>query len=44
MLQPLPPEPYFIRHAVTAKVQRNYHITLAEDRHHYSVPFSIIGT
>lgn len=43
LLQPLPAEPYLIRHAVKAKVQRNYHITLGEDWHHYSVPFSFIG-
>jgi transposase len=43
MLQALPAEPYCIRHSVKAKVQRNYHITLGEDRHHYSVPFGLIG-
>ena len=43
LLQPLPAEPYCIRHSVSAKVQRNYHITLGEDRHHYSVPFGFIG-
>lgn len=43
MLQILPAEPYCIRHSVKAKVQRNYHITLGEDRHHYSVPFSFIS-
>ena len=43
LLQPLPVEAYCIRHAIKAKVQRNYHITLGEDRHHYSVPFSFIG-
>ena len=26
-----------------AKVQKNYHITLGENWHHYSVPFSFIG-
>lgn len=43
LLQPLPAESYYIRHTVKAIVQRNYHITLGEDRHHYSVPFSFIG-
>jgi transposase len=43
LLQPLPPNPYLIRHRVQAKVQKNYHITLGEDWHHYSVPFSCIG-
>ena len=33
----------FIRHAVKAKVQGNYHITIVEDWHNYSVPLSFIG-
>jgi len=43
LLLPLPADKYFITHATKAKVQRNYHITLGEDWHHYSVPFSFIG-
>ncbi len=43
LLQPLPAEKYCIRHLAKAKVQRNYHITLGENWHHYSVPFSFIG-
>ena len=43
LLQDLPPEPYVIRHVAKAKVQKNYHITLGENWHHYSVPFSFIG-
>lgn len=43
LLQPLPLEAYVVRHQVEAKVQRNYHITLGEDWHHYSVPFRFIG-
>lgn len=43
LLLPLPADKYFIRHAAKAKVQRNYHLTLGEDWHHYSVPFSFIG-
>jgi transposase len=42
-LQSLPSEPYHLRHSVQAKVQKNYHITLGEDWHHYSVPFRYIG-
>jgi len=42
-LQPLPPEAFVIRHAVEAKVQKNYHIILGEDWHQYSVPFTFIG-
>jgi transposase len=43
LLQGLPDEDYFIRHRVNAKVQKNYHITLGEDWHHYSVPYTYIG-
>jgi transposase len=43
LLQPLPCSSYCIRHSVQAKVQKNYHITLGEDWHHYSVPFAYIG-
>lgn len=43
LLQPLPPFPFVIKHRVQAKVQKNYHITLGEDWHHYSVPYSYIG-
>jgi hypothetical protein len=28
---------------VPAKVQKNYHVTLGQDWHHYSVPFRFIG-
>jgi transposase len=43
LLQPLPAEAFVIRHQVLAKVQKNYHITLGEDYHHYSVPYQFIG-
>lgn len=43
LLQPLPSEKYIIKHVVKAKVQKNYHILLGENMHHYSVPFSLIG-
>lgn len=43
LLQPLPAEKYIIKHVAKAKVQKNYHITLGENWHHYSVPFSFIG-
>lgn len=43
LLQPLPDEEYVMKHRVSAKVQKNYHITLGEDWHHYSVPFNFIG-
>lgn len=43
LLQPLPPDPFVLKHRVLAKVQRNYHITLGENYHHYSVPYHYIG-
>ena len=43
LLQPLPAEPFVIRHQILAKVQKNYHVTLGEDYHHYSVPYQFIG-
>lgn len=43
ILQPLPASPFVIKHRVQAKVQKNYHITLGEDWHHYSVPYRYIG-
>lgn len=43
LLQPLPPETFVMKHKVLAKVQKNYHITLGEDWHHYSVPYNFIG-
>lgn len=42
-LLPLPEEPFTPKTSVTAKVQRNYHVTLGEDWHHYSVPYLYIG-
>lgn len=43
LLQPLSPSPFIIKHQVSAKVQKNYHITLGENYHHYSVPSALIG-
>jgi hypothetical protein len=43
LLQALPDTDFEIKHQVTAKVQRNYHITLGENYHHYSVPYLYIG-
>jgi transposase len=43
LLMPLPQQAYVLHHNTSAKVQRNYHITLGEDGHHYSVPFCYIG-
>ena len=42
-LLPLPKTPYQLKHYARAKVQKNYHIVLGEDRHYYSVPYRLIG-
>lgn len=42
-MQPLPESPFELKHQILAKVQRNYHITLGENHHHYSVPYQHIG-
>ncbi|RYD54203.1 MAG: transposase [Sphingobacteriales bacterium] len=43
LLNPLPHNDFEIKHCASAKVQKNYHITLGEDWHHYSVPHTYIG-
>jgi transposase/DNA-binding MarR family transcriptional regulator len=43
LLLVLPFGPFVPKNKVQAKVQRNYHVTLGQDWHHYSVPFRHIG-
>lgn len=43
LLLPLPAGAFVPKNKVQAKVQRNCHITLGEDWHHYSVPYQHIG-
>lgn len=43
LLQSLPVDDFVVKHRVEAKVQKNYHITLGEDWHHYSIPYHYIG-
>ncbi|MEI6886265.1 MAG: IS21 family transposase [Bacteroidota bacterium] len=43
LLLPLPASPFIPKTKVEVKVQRNSHITLGEDWHHYSVPYLHIG-
>ena len=43
LLSPLPPEPFVVRHTTKAKVQKNYHVELGEDKHFYSVHYRYIG-
>ena len=42
-LKELPCSPYLIKNSTQGKVQRNYHVILGEDRHQYSVPYTLIG-
>lgn len=43
LLQPLPSGSFELKHRARAKVQKNYHITLGEDWHHYSVPYQLVS-
>lgn len=43
LLEPLPAEPFEVKHRTLAKVQFNYHVYLGEDAHYYSVPSQYIG-
>jgi transposase len=43
LLMPLPLTAFVPKYKASAKVQRNYHITLGEDSHHYSIPYQYIG-
>lgn len=43
LLKPLPSSEYEIKHTTDSKVQRNYHVIVGEDRHQYSVPYTLIG-
>ena len=42
-LRPLPPNSYQIKHHLVARVQKNCHVLLAEDKHYYSVPYRYVG-
>jgi transposase len=42
-LRELPALPYLIKNTTASKVQRNYHVIVGEDRHQYSVPYTLIG-
>lgn len=43
LLNPLPKERFEVKYSTKAKVQKNYHVTLGQDRHNYSVPHQYIG-
>jgi transposase len=43
LLRPLPDETFVPKTTRSAKVAKNYHVMLGEDRHQYSVPYQQIG-
>lgn len=43
LLKPLPMERFEIKYSLQRKVNKDYHVVLGEDLHHYSVPFKYIG-
>jgi transposase len=43
LLKTLPSSIYEIKNTTESKVPKNYHVILGEDRHHYSVPYTLIG-
>lgn len=44
LLAPLPQERFQIKHYAQYKVAKNNHIQLSQDKHYYSVPYTLIGT
>lgn len=42
-LKELPSSSYQIKEVTESKVQRNYHVIVGQDRHQYSVPYTLIG-
>jgi len=43
LLNPLPDEPFELKYYRDLKVAKNNHIYLAQDKHYYSVPYTLIG-
>ncbi|MEO5674071.1 MAG: IS21 family transposase [Chitinophagales bacterium] len=42
-MKPLPAQPYCIKRSTWSKVGKNYHVIVGEDRHSYSVSYTLIG-
>jgi hypothetical protein len=42
-LRASPAEHFVLKHTTMAKVQKNYHIILGEDKHQYSIPYQYIA-
>ena len=43
LLAPLPNQVFELKKSASAKVQRNYHIYLGEEKNYYSVPYQYVG-
>lgn len=43
LLSPLPNQRFEVKKSTSAKVQRNYHIYLGEEKNYYSVPYQYVG-
>ncbi len=43
LMRHLPPDLFEIKKTTRAKVQRNYHVFLGEEKNYYSVPFQYVG-
>ncbi len=43
LLKALPLERFEVKYSIRRKVNKDYHVVLGEDLHHYSVPFKYIG-
>lgn len=42
-MKALPAEPYLMKRSTWSKVGKNYHVIVGEDRHSYSVSYTLIG-
>jgi hypothetical protein len=42
-MRPLPSEVFEVRKTVQAKIQRNHHVFLGEEKNYYSVPWACVG-
>ena len=43
VMRDLPPDLFEIKKITQAKVQRNYHVFIGEEKNYYSVPFRYVG-
>ena len=43
VMRDLPNETFEVKHSTKAKVQKNYHVFLGEEKNYYSVPYKYVG-